>query len=76
MSQNADERSLSMSQEDERPGFRQMIADALPDEKPFDTIIVHDLSRFSKSVSDPNQYRKRLEETGAGIMSATEPDAS
>ena len=76
MSQKADERSLSMSQEDERPGFRQMIADALPDEKPFDTIIVHDLSRFSKSVSDLNQYRKRLEEAGAGIMSATEPDAS
>jgi DNA invertase Pin-like site-specific DNA recombinase len=42
-----------------------MIAGPLSDEKPFDTIIVYDDSRFSRNASDLNQYRKQLENPGA-----------
>ena len=82
----ADEHGLSMSREyedeghsgatDDRPGFRRMIADALSAEKPFDTIIVYDLSRFSRNASDLIRYRKQLEEAGVRLLSATEPAAS
>ena len=35
-----------------RPVFQQMIAGPLSDEKPFDTTIVYDHSRFSRNASD------------------------
>ena len=61
---------------DDRPGFQQMIANALSPEKPFDTIIVYDFSRFSRSASDFTRYRNQLEEAGVRLLSATEPAAS
>ena len=61
---------------DNRPGFQRMIAAALSPEKPFDTIIVYDLSRFSSSPSDLIRYRDQLEEAGVRLLSATEPAAS
>ena len=78
----ADEQGLRVAREyedegqggatDDRPGFQRMIADALSPEKPFDTIIVHDLSRFSSSVSVLIRYRDQLEEAGVRLLSATE----
>ncbi len=59
-----------------RPGFQRMIAAALSPEKPFDTIIVYDLSRFSGNASDLTRYRNQLEEGGVRLLSATEPAAS
>ena len=56
---------------DERPGFQRMIVDALSGEKPFDTIIVYDLSRFCRSPSDLMRYRNQLEEAGVRLLSAT-----
>ena len=53
-----------------------MIADALSPEKPFDTIIVYDLSRFSGNASDLARYRNQLEEVGVRVLSATESDTS
>ena len=61
---------------DNRPGFQRMIVAALSPEKPFDTIIVYDLSRFSSSPSDLTRYRNQLEEAGVRLLSATEPDES
>ena len=61
---------------DNRPWFQRMIADALSDEKPFDTIIVDDLSRSSRSDSDFTRYRNQLEEAGVRLLSAKEPAAS
>ena len=61
---------------DDRPGFQRMIAAALSPEKPFDTIIVYDLSRFSGNASDPTRYRNQLEEVGVRVLSATESDTS
>ena len=53
-----------------------MIAAALSPEKPFDTIIVYDISRFSSSASGLIRYRNQIEEAGIRLLSATEPDAS
>ena len=61
---------------DDRPGFQRMIADALSDERPFDTIIVYDMSRFSRSASDLTRYRNQLKEAGVRLLSATEPATS
>ena len=61
---------------DDRPGFQRMIAADLSPEKPFDTIIVYDLSRFSGNASDLTRYRNQLEEAGVRLLSATEPDES
>ena len=61
---------------DDRPGFQRMIAAALSPEKPFDTIIVYDLSRFSGNASDLTRYRNQLEEAGVRLLSATESDTS
>ena len=61
---------------DDRPGFQRMIAAALSPEKPFDTIIVYDLSRFPGNASDLTRYRNQLEEAGVRLLSATEPDES
>ena len=41
----------------DRAGFQKIMADALSAERPFDTIIVYDLSRFSASSSDLTRYR-------------------
>ena len=59
-----------------RPGFQRMIADALSDESPFDTIIVYNCARFARSVSDLIRYRNQLEEGGVRLLCATEPDES
>ena len=82
----ADEQGLEVAREyedeghngatDNRPGFQRMIAAALSPEKPFDTIIVHDLSRFSGNASDLTRYRDQLQEAGVRLLCATEPAAS
>ena len=61
---------------DDRPGFQRMIADALSDERHFDTIIVYDSLRFARSASDLTRYRNQLEEAGVRLLCATEADAS
>ena len=61
---------------DDRPGFQRMISDALSDESPFDTIIVYDFARFSRSASNLTRYRNQLDEAGVRLLCATEADAS
>ena len=82
----ADENGLSIAREyedegdagatDDRPGFQRMIADALSEERPFETIIVHDFARFSRNPSDLNRYREQLQGAGVRLVSATEPAVS
>ena len=36
----------------DRPGFQEMMAHALSEEEPFNTIIVRDVPRFSREASD------------------------
>ena len=82
----ADEQGLRVTREyedegdrratDDRPGFQRMIADALSPKTPFETIIVYDLAKFSRSPSDLIRYRYQLEEAGLRLLSATEAAAS
>ena len=82
----ADEHGLTIAQEyqdegdagatDDRPGFQRMIADDLSEGRHFDTIIVYDFARFSRSASDLIRYRDRLERAGVRLLCATGPDES
>ena len=82
----ADEHGLTIAQEyedegdagatDDRPGFQRMIADDLSEGRHFDTIIVYDFTRFSKSASVLIRYRDRLERAGVRLLCATRPDES
>ena len=60
---------------DDRPGFQRMIAAALSPEKPFDTIIVYDFAKFSRSAFDLS-HRALLREAGVRLLSVTQPTAS
>ena len=53
-----------------------MMADAMSEEKPFDTIIVRDVARLLRDVPDFIQYRKQLEEAGVSLLIATETERS
>lgn len=54
----------------DRPGFQQMLEDALSGR--FDVIIVHKLDRFSRSVTDVLLALQELEKRGIALVSATE----
>ena len=56
---------------DNRPGFQQMIADALDGQ--FGTVLVHKLDRFARNRVDSAVYKQLLRENGINILSATEP---
>ena len=56
---------------DRRPGFRQMIEDALAGE--IQVIAFHKLDRFSRSISDILKYFNLLHEHNVLLASATEP---
>ncbi len=56
---------------DERPGFQQMINDALTGD--IQVIAFHKLDRFSRSISDILKYFHKLENLGILLASATEP---
>ena len=82
----ADEQGLRVAQEYEdegdggttadRPGFHKMMDDALSALRPFDTIIVHDLSRFPANPYDLPRYRDQLREAEVRLLSATETAGS
>ena len=82
----ADEQGLGVTQEYEdegdgrttadRPGFQKMMDNALSALRPFDTIIVHDLSRFPANPYDLTRYRDQLREAEVRLLSATEPAGS
>ena len=57
--------------DDERPGFRQMLDDAIAGD--IQAIAFHKLDRFSRSISDILKYFSELENHGILLASATEP---
>ena len=58
----------------DRPGFQEMMAHALSEEEPFNTIIVRDVPRFSRDASDFLRYQKQLEEAGVRLLIAAESE--
>ncbi|MDD5671370.1 MAG: recombinase family protein [Candidatus Omnitrophica bacterium] len=58
---------------DDREAFQEMISDALSDEKPFKSIIVHKLDRFARNRYDSIKYKQILRKEGIRVLSATQP---
>lgn len=56
---------------DNRPEFQRMISDAKanPD---WDTILLFELSRFSRSIVDATRYKEELRDLGINVISVTE----
>ncbi|GHF13903.1 hypothetical protein GCM10017044_04990 [Kordiimonas sediminis] len=57
---------------DNRPEFQRMVRDAISPEQPFDCILVHSLSRYSRDLADSLSYEKKLEAAGVELISITQ----
>ena len=55
-----------------RPAFKEMIAMAKKQEKPFDTILVWKLSRFARNREDSILYKSLLRKRGISVISINE----
>jgi DNA invertase Pin-like site-specific DNA recombinase len=58
--------------DDDRPFFQEMIAAATSPERPYDHVVVHSLSRFSRDVLDSALYGRKLEKAGVTLVSITQ----
>ena len=63
------------ARDDKRPVFQQMIADAMLRPAPFDTILVHSLSRFFRDSLEFALYERKLKKVGIKIISITQQTA-
>ena len=68
-----DDIAISGATAAKRPGFQRMIKDATSAERPFDMIIVYDISRFSRNTRELLNYRHQLKQHGVSVQSVTEP---
>ncbi|MAU41080.1 MAG: recombinase family protein [Kordiimonas sp.] len=57
---------------DRRPAFQRMIADACVSPSPYDIILVHSLSRFSRDAIDQGLYKRKLEQHDVLLKSMTQ----
>lgn len=58
--------------DDQRPQFQQMISRATDDDRPFDIIVVHSLSRLFRNAMHFLQYRAMLKHAKVQIISITQ----
>ncbi|WP_172822814.1 recombinase family protein, partial [Paramagnetospirillum marisnigri] len=58
--------------DDDRPVFQDMIAAATSVAHPYDHVVVHSLSRFSRDVLDSALYGRKLEKAGVSLVSITQ----
>jgi site-specific DNA recombinase len=58
--------------DDDRPVFQEMIAAATSPDCPYDHVVVHSLSRFSRDVLDSALYGRKLEKAGVSLVSITQ----
>ena len=58
--------------EDDRPVFQEMLLKAKSREKPFDVLIVHSLSRFSRDAMHSEFYVRQLAKCGVRLISITQ----
>ncbi len=59
--------------DDDRPQFQQMMHCAMSDERPYDVILVHSLSRLFRNAEHFMVYRARLKHAKVKIVSNTQP---
>ncbi len=65
--------------DEDRPVFQEMIFKATRSDKPFDFVVVHSLSRFSRDALHSELYVRKLRKSGVELVSITQtvtPDAS
>ncbi len=65
--------------DDDRPVFQEMIYKATRADRPFDYVVVHSLSRFSRDALHSELYVRKLRKAGVELVSITQavaPDAS
>jgi site-specific DNA recombinase len=55
-----------------RPVFQRMISEACVTEPPFETIVVHSLSRFFRDAIEFGLYERRLRKHGVSVISITQ----
>src|SRR5262249_16862145 len=58
--------------DEDRPEFQRMIAQATSEERPFDIVVVHSLSRFSRDVLHSELYIRKLHRAGVQLVSITQ----
>ena len=58
--------------DEDRPIFQDMIAKATGPDRPFDTVIVHSLSRFSRDAMHSEFYVRKLKRAGVQLVSITQ----
>lgn len=57
---------------DDRKVFQDMIQQASLHERPFDTLVIHSLSRFARNQYNFHFYKHQLEKKGVRIQSVTQ----
>ena len=64
---------ISGKSADKRPAFREMIALAKEDDKPFDAIFVWEFSRFARNLEESVLIKNLLKRNGVAVKSVREP---
>lgn len=59
--------------DDQRPEFQRMIERACDDDRPYDVIVVHSLSRFMRDAFRLEFYVRKLAKAGVRLVSITQP---
>ena len=65
--------------DEDRPVFQELIYKATRSDKPFDFVVIHSLSRFSRDALHSELYVRKLRKAGVELVSITQavtPDAS
>jgi site-specific DNA recombinase len=57
---------------DDRPAFQDMIGEACSQGRPFDVIVIHSLSRFTRNETDFHLYKHKLKKKDIRIHSVTQ----
>jgi DNA invertase Pin-like site-specific DNA recombinase len=60
------------ARDDDRPQFQEMIYAATRSDQPFEVIVVHSLSRFSRDSLQAGIYTRDLEKAGVRLVSITQ----
>jgi site-specific DNA recombinase len=58
--------------DDDRPVFQELIFKATRPERPFDHVVVHSLSRFSRDSLHSELYVRQLRKAGVSLVSITQ----
>lgn len=58
--------------DEDRPAFQEMISRATSPQRPYDVVVVHSLSRFSRDTMHSEYYVRKLRRAGVELISITQ----